>query len=131
MGQLTTQLCEVEKKVAHSPSFLLYSKFQKLHFILFSIWYPPQGSNFSFEKKKEKAKVNKYIRVMIGFKFIYLHQKEGIMLVYIIEYPSYDRIYITYLPCFPHILLMNARKMISIANPANDPIIIANVFTPP
>jgi len=36
-----------------------------------------------------------------------------------------------YLPCLPQILVMKARKIISIAAPANDPIIIANVLTPP
>ena len=38
--------------------------------------------------------------------------------------------YIVYnLPCHPQILLMKARQIISIATPANDPTIIANVFT--
>jgi len=47
IGQLTTQLCEVGKKVGRI-SFLLYSKFQ-IQFLLPYVWYPPEGSKFSFE----------------------------------------------------------------------------------
>ena len=38
--------------------------------------------------------------------------------------------FMDYLPRRPQILLKKARKIISIATPANNPIIIANVFSP-